>query len=277
MRMPAVRVSVHLTAEEHEGLIRKYPGEAIGSILRRIAAADIGIETRVKKARATPPAAPEFREIAGEQVRVPPWWKLVEALERAAGGHFFVGDVRDWPASAFARWATLAKQYPEQAQWEKLGVYLRANPPRNTLSFRFGMSSWCNEQMQFALAAQSSVVASRLVLLEQASKGRFASGQPPGPKTRRLANRAEADWTLLGEWLAAGGFNWMWEKMGQRQAGVEHIEKWGDEMFARAASWAASSKPTLPAPKLNGLSAERAQDESAYQQVDAKSLLRSKQ
>lgn len=274
MASPLVRVMVSLSAEEHEALIRKYPHEPLARILRRLAAKDVGIDISPRKSNRPAPMPPEQREFNGETVRVPHWWRLVETLERAAGGHFFAGDVREWPKAAHIQWTALTKQFPDEGQWERLGVYLREHPPKNTLSFRFGMSSWAIEQMQFAHAAQSTIVAERLKLLEKASNGRFMVGDAPsGPKARRLANRVESDWKLLGEWLAAGGFNWMWEKMGEKAAGVAHIEKWGDEMFARSLSWAAAGRPALPAPKLNGLSAERAQHDSAYKEVDAKALL----
>lgn len=272
--MRTVRVTVLLSAEEHEAIVHKYPGEAVGSVIRKIAAADVGIAVTTRKRKDSQPVPMEHRDIGGEQVRVPAWWWAVEALEESAAGYFVAGDPREWPAAAHARWTATVKTFPSRDQWERLGRWLQEHPPKQTLGFRYGMSAWIVEQMQFAQRGASGLVASRLKLLEQASKGRFMAGSPPGSKTQRLAHRPEGDWVLLGEWLAAGGFNWLWEKMGEKSAGVGHIEKWGDEMFARSQSWMAAGKPALPPAKLNGMSAERAQDAAAYHEVDAKAMLR---
>lgn len=271
--MRTVRVSVVFTAEEHEALVRKYPAEALASIVRRLAAADVGMDVTARKSTKRPPADPEFREIDGERVRVPAWWWAPETLERTAGGHFVTGDVRQWPPAAFARWAVVCKAFPDAEQWEKLGAWLASHPPKQTLGFRFGMSHWLAEQMVLALKTPTSAAVQRLALLEEQARGRFRAVSPPGTKTQRLAKQmSEEQWRLLGEWLAAGGFNWLWER-GEKEAGVMHLEKWGDEMFQRSSSWASAGKPKLAAPRLNGLSTERVQDRSAYQETDAKAIL----
>lgn len=274
--MRTVRVTVVLSAEEHEAIVRKYPGEAVASVLRRVAAAEAGLEVAPRKHKNSQPVPMEVRDIGGEQVRVPAWWWAVEALEENAGGHFVAGDPRQWPAAAHVRWAATAKTFPHREQWQRLGLWLQEHPPKQVLGFRYGMSAWLSENMQFAARAVSGVVMSRLKLLEETSRGRFRASSGSGSKTARLSGRPEADWILLGEWLAAGGFNWLWEKAGEKAAGVGHIEKWGDEMFSRSVSWRDAGKPMLPAPRLNGLSTERAQDVESYQEVNAKSLLAEK-
>lgn len=274
----SVRVTVLLSEQEHAALVAACPGLAIGGAMRELALAQIGIVT-TRKRRAEKPAEPALmRAFGDEQVKVPPWWPLVEALEQSAGGHFRALDPRSWTAIAFVNWARAAKRWPGVESWQRLGAWLVKNPPHRTYGFQYG--SWVSEQMAFAHlegAASVEAVPVALKLLEEASRGRFLLPAAPnlGSNVRRMIARRTADeWQLVGAWLAAGGFNWLWEKQGERQATMGHLERWGDAMFDRSASWASAGRPALPAPKLNGISTERAQDAAAYEgAVSAKDML----